>query len=180
MLPSRMVSRMAHTSQHSVAPTWLQNRGTEAGESGDAVVDSDTGKMQKYYDACVNESGSKVPCRIGRGDKYIEVVSSALERCNDPESRRNCTMIFEDEEKTTCEANIKWCRQYKVKQVPEDAHEFSMSYIPTSSYCVDQNGLPTQEGCYYHDKITPADRQRAGEYEYCSDGVPCNLYYHIC
>ena len=96
MLPSRMVSRMAHTSQHSVAPTWLQNRGTEAGESGDAVVDSDTGKMQKYYDACVNESGSKVPCRIGRGDKYIEVVSSALERCNDPESRRNCTMIFEE------------------------------------------------------------------------------------
>ena len=60
----------------------MEARYREPGESGYEVLgDDDAGEMQKYFDACVNETGSSVSCSMDVGDSYIECIDGCkLER----------------------------------------------------------------------------------------------------
>ena len=139
----------------------------EPGESGYVVMNGDdAGDMQKYFDACVNETGSSVSCSMEVGDSYVECVDGCkLQRCEDEESKSG--------------ERIKWCKSYQVKTVPQNNTQ-SLGYVPRSYYCVDQKGMPTQEmgkvsktlgedlrNCYYQDEVTLVNRSISGNYAYC-------------
>lgn len=166
----------------------------EPGESGYGI-DTDSGHaevsaMDKYYEACIGDSGEEIPCLLRSGDEYIECTNNcSLQRCDDEDSQRDCSTIEESEEKSSCEANLKWCKSYKIKQ--HDETQGDKGYIPESIHCVNQNGLASQSSgtiqqsfdvdsnrhplgnCYHDDLVTEVDRHLSGGYAYCGGGS-CN------
>mmetsp|Transcript_20067 Transcript_20067/g.43780 ORF Transcript_20067/g.43780 Transcript_20067/m.43780 type:complete len:771 (-) Transcript_20067:110-2422(-) len=172
----------------------------EPGESGYPVggpVGGDTSSMDKHYGSCVNATGHGVPCIMNPGAPYVECIDGcSLVRCPDEKSQRDCSPTsaeFEsDAERTECEAQVKWCRQYVRKTAPSDADgtagDRKLGFIPRSTNCIDATGVVSQTpgqimkkgtdepgSCYYADGTTPVQRTLSGPYAYCGDkGEVCN------
>ncbi|KAL9182196.1 hypothetical protein ACHAXT_012848 [Thalassiosira profunda] len=169
-----------------------------ADEAGKGGVASDEA-MQKHYQVCVNSTaGGEVPCTMRAGVKYTECTAPAAEedvgelgldcalaKCEDKSSQRNCDTIDNATAREECQANVKWCSAYAIKEAPENA---TLGFVQRSTHCIDSSGLPTQmEGevvkkdqeelgnCYFSDGTTLVERATEEDFALCGgNGAVCN------
>jgi hypothetical protein len=57
----------------------------------------------------------------------------------------SCNALTSATERETCEANLKWCRQYTIKQAPLNVKTTGMGMIPLTIFCYDNQGRFSQE-----------------------------------
>jgi len=158
----------------------------EPGHSGYSIDSNGIaeGDMQKHYTSCVNAtSGGPLPCNLAVGGKYTECVNDCdIETCADQDSQRDCATMG-NLERAACEANIKWCTSYTIKEATDDMRR---GYLVRSTYCINSEGIPSQApgeiakkgtdelgSCYFSDGVTLVDRKIEGDYAVCGGGV-CN------
>jgi hypothetical protein len=87
------------------------------------------------------DSGAEyISCQDGLGD--VTGVCERMELCpNQP----FCNALTSVTERETCEATLKWCRQYTIKQAPLNVETTGMGMIPITSLCHDNQGRFSQE-----------------------------------
>ena len=164
----------------------------EPGHSG-YLIDDETnlavdGEMQKHYDGCMNgTSGEILPCEMSVGGKYTECINDCeLVKCADELSQKDCSILTDVNETIACEANIKWCTNYEIK---ESTNETRRGYVSRGTHCINDQGIPSETpgeivkqgteekgGCFFGDGVTPVERGNiTGDFGYCGDdGEVCN------
>lgn len=141
----------------------------EPGNSG--YVPGSDEIAQKFFNVCTDSiNGTTVNCLLKDSmPLYIE--------CNN-----DCALVPCPNENTNkTENSTKWCRDYKISTYEEG--QGRLGYVPTSSHCIDENGVFTQEPgkaliegqekiikgtCAFQDG-TIVDRVVKGEFAYCSN-----------
>ena len=167
----------------------------EPGNDGYAIDDP---SMQKYFHACVDDSGQPQECRLQVGDQYIQCAGNDTHNCQILEpcpSQPDCTSTNGANSTNACKTI--WCRQYTIETVTDqDTINSSttltnLGYVPCADYCYTVTGTFSQElgailnpggslaklgNCYYADGSTLVQRHLSGSFAYCG-GEVCNTTY---
>lgn len=121
-------------------------------EPGDSGYDLEDEEMKKHLKSCVNEvNGETEDCILASGNQYIACernsngeCSDAVKLCDDEESQRNCTSLYNTtEDITKCNLDKKYCRQYTIETLPT-SEENKKGYIPFTFYCINLRGEISQ------------------------------------
>jgi hypothetical protein len=146
--------------------------------------------LEKHYKSCLvpGVTGDIMNCTMSSGSQYVKCHNNCdLVRCPDENSQKDCSMLGENRtDRTECERNVKWCRNYTVEYAQEDEQ---LGYIPVTKYCLNDAVQPTQTlgatldpttrkntNCTYdYGESVLVNRYMAGDYAYCGgNGTLCN------
>ncbi len=138
----------------------------DGGDGSEVLASAVSLEMQKHLESCVDDHGKMIPCLMQPGQSYIECIDGckSIQKCPDEISQRDCKQLFDDneEEKSLCETEVKWCISYKEHTISEGNvgavaintakvinsseknHLNQRGYIHWTQLCIDSSGIPTQ------------------------------------